>query len=172
MEHPSEAASSSFLAGVRPRLLGVLHHCGIPPHDAEDLLQQAFLIYLRRAETVREPEAWLAGVLRKQSLLYWRSHRRRLYDAVDPEVLDWLAAPEPAPQRCVEVGQEVAVALAALPPRHQHFAWLRFGLELEPREVAAALGYRASSVSKLASRCRTAMQGRLAAAGWHAHRKG
>ena len=92
-----------FLRNVRPRLKTLFVHYGIPPQDTEDLLQQALLALIYQRHVVRDPESWLIGTLRNKCLLYWREHRRKLYEVVDAAVLELMAEPIPPAQETTDI---------------------------------------------------------------------
>ncbi len=153
----SSTAFESFLTRVRPHLRRVLSQYRIPADDTEDVLQQALLALVYHWASIREPEAWLIGTLRKGCLVYWRQQRRRLYDAAEVSVLEWLAAGVPPPQERAELWCDVTKLLGRLSARCRVLLHLRYCLGLEPPEVARLLGYRPASIGKLTSRCLTAM---------------
>lgn len=160
-----EDETRDFLAKLRPRLVRVLRSYRIPPADAEDLLQQAFLAFLYRIDSVNDPERWLLGVMRKKCLMYWRSARRRLDEAMDVERLEYLAAPEDPPQEGQDVARDVAAIVDRLPARYRSLVHLRFGLGLDAHEVARILGYSPSSIGKILSRCLATLSAQARAAG-------
>src|SRR5689334_24765159 len=99
LDHPHvEDSLEEFLQRVRPRLKALFARYSIPPQDTEDILQQALLALVYQRQVVRDPEAWLLGTLRNKCLLYWRDHRRKLYEAVDTAVLEQMEAPMPPAQ--------------------------------------------------------------------------
>lgn len=149
----SSEGLKDWLEGLRPRLSAILRTYGIPPEDAEDLLQQALLVLVYRSSSVRQPDRWLAGVLRKKCLMYWRGRRRRLDEAVDRETLDWLSTPTRPIQEREDQLRDLSSLLAQLSPRCQRLIRLRFVLGLEPEEVARRMGYQPTSMAKVTSRC-------------------
>ena len=64
-----------LLARLRPRLGRILYRYRVPAGDAEDLVQETLLALCSKRGRVRDPEAWIAGTLRNQCLLYWRARR-------------------------------------------------------------------------------------------------
>src|SRR5947207_6269569 len=82
-----------FLRSVEPKLKRLLAAYHIPTDDAEDVLQQALLALVYRWERVHDPESWLFGTLKQLCFMYWRGRRRRIYSAVEPAILEWLAEP-------------------------------------------------------------------------------
>ncbi len=159
------SGQDAFLEALRPRLMAVLRGFRVPPEDAEDLLQQALLALVYRSETVRDPQHWLVGVLKRKCLMYWRSRRRRRDEAVDEETLEWLAEPTEPAQEMGDLARDLESLLARLPQRHQRLLRLRFWFGLEPQEVAAHLGYRPSSIGKITSRCLAVLSAEASAAG-------
>lgn len=82
-----------FLTAVEPKLKRLLAVYRIPADDAEDVLQQALLALLYQWDRVRDPESWLFGTVKRHCLMYWRTHKRRIYLAVDSTILEWLSEP-------------------------------------------------------------------------------
>ncbi len=167
----SQPAIGELLAQIQPKLKAVLYRYRIPAEDAEDLLQQAFLSLVYQSETVQDPAAWLVGTLRNKCRVYWRSHRRRLYDAVDSTLLDWLADPTMPEQERQELSHDLNSLIARLTWRCRELLRLRYGLGYEPSEVASKLGYRPSSISKLTTRCLAALTRQMVRAGFCKERK-
>ena len=154
-----------FLQKIRPRLKILFARYRIPPDDTEDILQQALLALVYRWRSVRDPEAWLTGTIRNKCLLYWREQRRRLYDAVDATVLEWVAEPVAPEQEDSDFRQDLQMVIDRLPERCRSVLSLRYGLGYEPPEVARRLGYSTTSISKVTTRCLAALTRQLFAAG-------
>jgi RNA polymerase sigma factor (sigma-70 family) len=165
LDHSAPVALDDFLRKVEPRLKRLLAFYRIPVADAEDLVQKTLLALLHRFETVRDPECWLMGTLKRHCLMYWRGQRRSLYRAVDSALLDWLAEPPAAPQERADLLADLENLIARLPERCRSLLRLRFRLGYEPPEVAAMLGYRASSIGKITTRCLAALNRELLASG-------
>jgi RNA polymerase sigma factor (sigma-70 family) len=152
-----------FLKAVEPKLKRLLAVYRIPSEDAEDVLQQALLALLYQWERVRDPESWLCGTVKRHCLMYWRMHRRRIYSAVDSTILEWLSEPiAPSQERC-DLLCDLEHLLDRLPSRCRSLLRLRFQLGYEPLEVARQLGYRASSIGKITTRCLAALSHELLA---------
>jgi RNA polymerase sigma factor (sigma-70 family) len=165
LDHPRvDTSLEEFLRGVRPRLKGLFARYGIPPQDTEDILQQALLALVYQRRVVRDPEAWLLGTLRNKCLLYWRDHRRKLYEAVDAAVLELMAAPTPPAQEAADLRRDLASALEQLPERCRSLLSLRYQ-GYEPTEVAARLGYSQASINKVTNRCLASLTRRLITGG-------
>lgn len=164
---PTENAPpfEDFLKAVEPKLKRLLAIYRIPSEDAEDLLQQALLALLYQWERVRDPERWLFGTVRRHCLMYWRTNRRRIYSAVDATLLEWLSEPMAPSQERSDLIYDLECLIDRLPVRCRKVLRLRFRLGYEPPEVAAQLGYRASSIGKITTRCLAALSRELLASG-------
>lgn len=159
--HPNEAFAE-FVKNVQPTATKICRRYRIPPQDAEDLMQQTLIALIDSRDDVQNPEAWIAGTLRNQCLMYWRRRRRRLYNAVDSAILEEMAAPSPPQQQSVEFSHDLERALGQLPNRCRSVLQLRYGLGCQPRETAERLGYRSSSIYKILNRCLAALSRSLA----------
>lgn len=51
---------------------------GIPPDDAEAIVQDTYVAYLIQAEGVRDGKAWLVGTIRNGCRQYWKRQAREL----------------------------------------------------------------------------------------------
>lgn len=166
LDHPLvDTSLEDFLKRVRPRLKAQFQRYGIPPQDTEDILQQALLALIYQRQAIRDPEAWLIGTVRNKCLLYWRSHRRKLYEAVDAAVLECMAEPLQPAQEALDVRRDLAAAIEELPERCRSLLSLRYQQGYEPAEVAERLGYSQSSISKVTQRCLAALTRRLVLTG-------
>lgn len=155
-----------LLPKVQPKLERILGYYQIPPQDADDLIQDSVLTLLYKWEKIHSAEAWLLATLKRRCLMYWRSRRARLTDAVDTAILELLAEPASPSQEKSELSYDLERALECLPTRCQSLLRLRYGLGYKPAEVADRMGYRASSIRKVASRCLAALTRQLIASGY------
>lgn len=161
----SPPSFDDFLREMEPRLKKLLATYRIPAEDAEDVLQQTLLALLYQWERVRDPECWLLGTMKRHCLMYWRNSRRRIYSAVDSTMLEWLSEPVAPNQEKTDLLSDLDSLLDRLPSRCRSLLKLRFRMGYEPFEVARQLGYRASSIGKLTTRCLAALSRELLAAG-------
>jgi RNA polymerase sigma factor (sigma-70 family) len=159
------ASFEDFLTEVEPKLKRLLAVYRIPSEDAEDVLQQALLALLYQWNRVRDPESWLFGTVRRHCLMYWRTHKRRIYSAVDSTILEWLSEPIAPSQEKADLLCDLESLISQLPPRCRSILRLRFRLGYEPPEVARMLGYRESSIGKVTTRCLAALSRELLASG-------
>jgi RNA polymerase sigma factor (sigma-70 family) len=160
-----DTSLEDFLKKVRPRLKTQFQRYGIPPQDTEDILQQALLALIYQRQAIRDPEAWLIGTVRNKCLLYWRAHRRKLYESVDAAVLECIAQPLQPDQESSDLRRDLATALEGLPERCRSLLALRYEQGYEPAEVAERLGYRQNSISKITQRCLAALTRQLVLTG-------
>jgi RNA polymerase sigma factor (sigma-70 family) len=161
LDHPQvDISLEQFLRNVRPRLKTLFARYGIPPQDTEDILQQALLALVYQRQVIRDPESWLLGTLRNKCLLYWREHRRKLYEVVDAAVLELLGEPMPPAQEIGDMRRDLANAIEQLPERCRSLLSLRYQ-GYEPTEIAELLDYSEGSISKVTNRCLAALTRRL-----------
>jgi RNA polymerase sigma-70 factor (ECF subfamily) len=166
LDHPQpEDTLEEFLDRVRPRIRALFLRYHIPPQDTEDILQQALLALLYHRDSIRDPEAWLVGTLRNKCLLYWRDHRRKLYDAVDAAVLEFVAEPQAPDQEGADLRRDLASAIEQLPERCRSILSLRYRHGYSPSEMSVFMGYSQGSISKMTNRCLAALTRRLVASG-------
>ncbi|HEY9422460.1 MAG TPA: sigma-70 family RNA polymerase sigma factor [Thermoanaerobaculia bacterium] len=150
---------------VQPRLKTLFARYRIPAQDTEDILQQALLALVYQRSSIRDPEAWLVGTIRNKCLLYWREHRRKLYEAVDAAVLEFMAEPMAPAQEGADLRRDLDSLLERLPERCRSLLALRYRQGYEPPELAERLGYSQSSISKITTRCLAALTRHLVTAG-------
>jgi RNA polymerase sigma-70 factor (ECF subfamily) len=156
-----------LLRVLQRRLERILFRYQIPPEDSEDVLQEAVLTLIYKRSKIRDPEAWLVATLRNRCLMYWRSKRSRLYDAVDMAILELVAKPEATPQERQEIQADLERAISELPDRCRSLLRLRYGLGYKPAEVAERMGYQPSSIRKITTRCLAALTRQLHASGFY-----
>ena len=129
----------------------------IPAQDAEDLLQDALVLFITKRQRIVTPDAWLIGTLRFRCLLYWRKRRRRLLEAVDETLLLELAGGSPPRQENDDLARDLSGAIGRLPDRCRSLLRLRYGLGCDDPEVAHRLGYSPTGIRKIAHRCLSAL---------------
>ena len=159
-----ESVVETVLLELQPRMENILRHYQIPPQDAEDLVQEIFVSFVRRYRTVQNPEAWLTSALKYQCCLYWRKRRKQLCQAVDVSLLELLAEHEAPEAERQDRARDLARLLEKIPPRCRKILQLRYGLGFTPKEVAGELGYQHSSVSNIVRRCVATLTAKFLAA--------
>lgn len=127
-----------YLEYFRPLLRQALHQ-RVPYHDAEDVVHDVFMSYLRFEETVAEAEKYLKVAVRYRCASYWRREARRR-GAVLPE---GSSAPE----------YDRRIAVAAIWPRlssrDRRVLGLRFQGELKIKQIATRLGVSPGRAEKI-----------------------
>jgi RNA polymerase sigma-70 factor, ECF subfamily len=140
---------------LRPKLMRVAYRMLGSVADAEDILQEAFIRWMRadRSE-VREPEAFLRRTVTRLCLDQLKSARRQRETYLGP----WLPDPvveEESTEDEADVTLPLMLALERLSPLERAAFLLHdvFGLEFE--EVAATIGRDPAACRQLATRART-----------------
>lgn len=147
--------AASVFDPLRPKLIRVAYRMLGSVADAEDVVQDAFLRWLKadRAQ-VREPDAFLTRTVTRLCLDVLKSARRTRETYIGP----WL--PEPVVEAEAEsdtddVTLPLMLALERLSPLERAAFLLHdvFGMEFEA--IAETIGRDATAVRQLASRART-----------------
>jgi RNA polymerase sigma factor (sigma-70 family) len=163
----AEPSLEEILARAEPRLKRVLSRYRIPPQDADDLLQETFLIMVSKAGSIRNPDAWLVATLANRCIIYWRRQRAKLWDLVDTTILELLADVEKPPQENADLRYDLDSLLSHLPDRCRSLLRLRYGFGCSTAETAERMGYCKSSIRKVTRRCLAALTEQLLDAGFH-----
>jgi RNA polymerase sigma factor (sigma-70 family) len=163
----AEPSLEEILARAEPRLKRVLSRYRIPPQDADDLLQETFLIMVSKAGSIRNPDAWLVATLANRCIIYWRRQRAKLWDLVDTTILELLADVEKPPQESSDLRYDLDSLLSHLPDRCRSLLRLRYGFGCSTAETAERMGYCKSSIRKVTRRCLAALTEQLLDAGFH-----
>lgn len=146
-----EDAAASF-DPLRPKLMRVAYRMLGSVADAEDMVQEAFIRWMKadRSE-VREPEAFLRRTVTRLCLDQLKSARRQRETYVGP----WLPDPVVEEDEEEDVTLPLMLALERLSPLERAAFLLHdvFGLGFE--EVAATIERDAAACRQLATRART-----------------
>jgi RNA polymerase sigma-70 factor, ECF subfamily len=146
-----EDAAASF-DPLRPKLMRVAYRMLGSVADAEDMVQEAFIRWMRadRSE-VREPEAFLRRTVTRLCLDQLKSARHQRETYVGP----WLPEPVVEDYEEEDVTLPLMLALERLSPLERAAFLLHdvFGLEFE--EVAATIQRDPAACRQLAARART-----------------
>ena len=140
------------------RLLGALYLVTGDLHEAEELMQDAFVRLLERWDFV-QGLADPTGYPYRTAMNGFRSRYRRSRVAI--RRLPLLAREPSDPFGEVEMRTDVRTALAALTPRQRAAVVLTELLGYPPSEAAATLGVRPSTVRALTAQGRAAMRQHL-----------
>src|SRR5688500_10595665 len=112
----------------------------VPPAEARDLVQDVFLIALKRIKTVREPEAfggWLLMIARNRATDYHR--RSRPAEELQAETTGAAAPP-------TAEAMEVLAVIHGLPEAYRETLVLRLVEGMSGPEIAEETGMTAASV--------------------------
>lgn len=147
----AEDAAAAF-APLRPALIRVAYRMLGSVADAEDVVQEAFIRWMRadRSE-VRAPEAFLRRTVTRLCLDQLKSARRQRETYIGP----WLPEPIVEEDPGEDVTLPLMLALERLSPPERAAFLLHdvFGLEFD--EIATTLQRDAAACRQLASRART-----------------
>ena len=136
---------------ARPRLQALFRSHRCSHEDAEDILQEALLVLVRRWDEIEEPQYFVVGVVRRQILSLLRRRRSHREVSVDEASLEQIDGGED-PQALADSRHDVRALLSVLPARGGQIVEMRYGEGLSSREIAAELSYAVSSVRKIAAR--------------------
>jgi RNA polymerase sigma-70 factor (ECF subfamily) len=145
-----EDAAASFVP-LRPKLMRVAYRMLGAVADAEDVIQEAFIRWMKAdRDEVREPEAFLRRTVTRLCLDQLKSARRQRETYVGP----WLPDPVFEEEREEDVTLPLMLALERLSPLERAAFLLHdvFGLEFE--EVAATIQRDVGACRQLATRAR------------------
>jgi len=124
----------------------------VPETEAETLVHDVLISYLRKSATVLNLRAWLIGAICFASRHYWRLNGRTV--GADPESkLDRI---DPASRRILDsLPDQLAArqALECMSPRCQEVVYMRYFEGFSIAEVAERLGVKPKYAQKLISKC-------------------
>lgn len=149
--------STKIFASETPRLLGLAYRITGSRHDADDIVQEAWIRFQRETRELRSPEAWLTTVVSRLAIDRARVLRRDRQRYVGP----WL--PEPAsldlsPEELAEKADSLTLAFLIVLDRLSPAARTAFilvdvfGESYE--SVASCLGRSEASCRQLVHRAR------------------
>ena len=124
----------------------------VPDPDAEALVHDVLLSYLRLSATIGELRGWLIGAICHASRHYWRLNGRTIATDQDEE-LDRI---DPASMRILDsLPDQLAAreALERLSPRYQQVLHMRYFEGCTIPEIAKRLGVKAKYAQKLVTKC-------------------
>jgi RNA polymerase sigma-70 factor (ECF subfamily) len=155
---------------IRVPLYSYLVCIGVKPHDADDIVQEAFLRLHHQLEAganIEEPRAWVFRVARNVSLNAQRVQRRLIPEAdLDPKEgskLERRFNSGPNPEELYlrkEVMQRLDAGIARLTEQQRQCVYLR-AQGLRYREIAVVLGVSVSSAAELLQRAIVRLAGEI-----------
>ena len=124
----------------------------VPDSEAETLVHDVLLSYLRLSATIIDLRSWLIGAICHASRHYWRLNGRTVpaeseieLDRIDPASLRILDS--------LPLQLAAREALGRLSPRYQEILKMRFFEGCTIPEIARRLGVKAKYAQKLVTRC-------------------
>jgi RNA polymerase sigma factor (sigma-70 family) len=124
----------------------------VPETEAETLVHDVLISYLRKSATVLDLRAWLIGAICFASRHYWRLNGRTV--GADPESnLDRI---DPASLHILDsLPDQLAArqALECMSPRCQQVVYMRYFEGFSIAEVAERLGVKPKYAQKVISKC-------------------
>ncbi len=148
---PQSAGAAAVFEPLRPKLMRVAYRMLGSVADAEDVVQEAFIRWMRadRAE-VRQPEAFLRRTVTRLCLDQLKSARRQRETYVGP----WLPEPLVEEDEVDDVSLPLMLALERLSPLERAAFLLHdvFGLQFE--DIAAEIDRDPAACRQLAARAR------------------
>ncbi|MFG0331120.1 MAG: RNA polymerase sigma factor [Phycisphaerales bacterium] len=113
----------------------------VGPHEAEDLVQEVFLIAMRRLHRLRKADSfgpWVATIARRQAASHWR--RRRWIPRLDQSSM----VADPAQDRVQAL--EALAAIRSLPESYRETLLMRLVARMSGPEIAMRTGMTPGSV--------------------------
>lgn len=151
-EPASSAGAAAAFEPLRPKLMRVAYRMLGSVADAEDIVQEAFIRWMRADRAaVREPEAFLRRAVTRLCLDQLKSARRQRESYVG----SWLPEPVVEDDEVDDVSLPLMLALERLSPLERAAFLLHdvFGLQFE--EVAAEIERDPAACRQLAARARS-----------------
>ncbi|HEX8172847.1 MAG TPA: sigma-70 family RNA polymerase sigma factor [Thermoanaerobaculia bacterium] len=124
----------------------------VPETEAETLVHDVLMGFLRRRDEVAELRSWMVGAICHASRHYWRLNGRTIGTENDEE----LERPDPASLRILDsLPDQIAAreALECLGPRCREILHMRYFEGCSIIEVAERLGVRPKYAQKLIGQC-------------------
>ena len=155
----STGATASFTA-QRPRLFGLAYRMLGSAHDAEDVVQDAWLRWSGHGEAIDNPAAWLTTVVTRLCLNRLDSARARRETYVGPWLPEPILTTDPAtgPAATAEERESVSLALLTtlerLTPPERAVYVLREAFGHSHAEVASVLDVTEAGSRQLHTRAR------------------
>ncbi|HKS22459.1 MAG TPA: sigma-70 family RNA polymerase sigma factor [Thermoanaerobaculia bacterium] len=126
---------------------------GVPASEAETLVHEVFVHYLKRKDVVQDVHAWLLGGICHASRYYWREHGRTGETSGIEDLLE-LEAPDSRDIRNELPDHLTARAvLESLPPRYRMILQMRYYEGCGIAEIAERLGVQPKYAQKLLNEC-------------------
>ena len=157
----SDTLLVELMARVETQARPMLIRFGLTQEEEEDLLQESFLIFLRKRDEIWNPETWLFGTLRNLCLRLVRRRYQSLVDRVDRNLLEEVAEAKARPEDLRDLQEDFERVLQGLSENCRIALRLRYLEDQKPKEIAHRMDYNSSGIYKMLDRCRSAFLRRL-----------
>lgn len=150
MRRDAPSAAEGFLLAMVPRLRGYLRVLLGNAADAEDVLQEAFLAYLKGGPEPGTPDAerWLFAVARNAALNFLRDRGRRERRETAHAEAAARQAPGPADQaELSEAARRLEACLSQVPLEAREMLYLKVVEDLSLGEISGRTGVAKSTVA-------------------------
>jgi RNA polymerase sigma-70 factor, ECF subfamily len=162
----SEARPDDLFAQVRGLLFSIAYRMLGSASEAEDIVQEAYLRFLKEAATgtqVQSPKAYLSAVTTRLSIDHLRSARVRRESYVgtwlpEPLVTDEDSEAERAAETADSLSMGFLVLLESLTPVERAVFLLREVFEYDYAEIASVVGKGEDNCRQIAARARRQVQ--------------
>lgn len=125
--------------------------------DAEEIVQEVFLVVSRKAQTWSAGTdffAWICAVARYETLHFQRTRARRTA-RLDEDVIELLYAAEPVDESAWQHRVDaLRRCLGRLAPRAKELVWRRYHGAQMPEQIATGIGWTVNSVRVALTRAR------------------
>jgi RNA polymerase sigma-70 factor (ECF subfamily) len=128
--------------------------------DAQDILQDAFLVVSRKADTWTEGTnflAWGCAIVRYEALNYARSRKKRMVP-LDEDVVELLHSESPPLDGLDARIERLRECLKRLSPRARELIMLRNHTAQLPEQIAASVNWSVNAVRVALTRARQALR--------------
>ncbi len=155
----NELAFEALVARHGPMVRGLCRRLLVNPHDADDAFQATFLVLVRKAKQLRDPDRlgpWLYGVAKRiATKARKRSARHRHEPPVD------VCSREESRNEWLDVMPILDAELGRLPAKHRDVLILCLLNGASAEEAASQLGCPVGTVKSRLARAREALRDRL-----------
>ena len=125
---------------------------GLPPSDAEGVVNEVFTSYLLRRESVRNTRQWLIGAVCHACRGYWRDASKT--SPLPENVTDYVDPSSPGLERRIVDRVTMARALTEVGPKCRETLRMYYAEGYSAAEIATRLGTTAGYVMQLLHTCR------------------
>jgi RNA polymerase sigma-70 factor (ECF subfamily) len=160
---PVSAADVASFETVRPRLFGIASRVLGAAHDADDVVQDAWIRWHRTERTeVRDSAAFLATTTTRLAINAIQSARARHETQIEPTLLERVDShsdPLLDTQRAEALDQAATELLEKLSPSERAVYVLREAFDYPHRDIAAVLPVSEANARQLHARARRRLAG-------------